>query len=58
MSIDPDLRLRAVECKATVRAAAVARAFVRAGSADRELLLAALDCEKWLAASCRRCQRE
>ena len=56
MSIDQLSRLRAIEMKANMRAAAAAHEFVRADSTERELLLAALQCEKWLAASCRQCQ--
>jgi len=49
----PDTRLAIVELKARMHATVAARELVHASPAERELLRSALDCEKWLADSCR-----
>ena len=56
MQTTKDLLLRIVEVKARHRVAGLASAFVRAASRDREMILAEMQFERWLADSCRDCQ--
>ncbi len=55
MQTTKDLLLRIVEVKARHRVAGLACQMVRAPSRDREMILAALEFERWLADSCRDC---
>ena len=50
-----DMLLRVVEVKARRRAAELAHQLIRAPGVDRELVLAGLQFEQWLAESCRDC---
>ena len=56
MWMTKDMLLRVVEVKARRRVAQLACQFVRAQSRDREMILAAMEFERWLADSCRSCQ--
>ncbi len=56
MSTITDDSLHVVENHARRQAATLACELFRARSADSEVLLCALECEKWLADSCRQCQ--
>ncbi|MBN2561019.1 MAG: hypothetical protein JXQ75_08825 [Phycisphaerae bacterium] len=47
-----DLRIREIEARAEREAAYLAGEFARAASEERELILAALEGERWLAESC------
>ena len=50
-----ELLLAVVEAKARRRTGQLACRLIRATSADRELVLAELEFERWLAESCRDC---
>ena len=56
MYLTKDQLLRVVEIKARRRTAQLAHRLIRAASAEREMVLAALEFERWLADSCRDCQ--
>ena len=52
MSWTKDMMLDAIRRKAEAEAAHLAGEFARAGSEEREALLAALEFEQWLAEAC------
>lgn len=56
MQTTKDLLLRILEVKAQRREGRLAHAFVRAASDDREMILAEMQFERWLADNCRDCR--
>ena len=48
-------QLRRIEAKAMARTGRLAAELVRARSKDRELILAEMECQRWLAGTCRGC---
>ena len=56
MRMTKDLILQIVEVKARQKLAQLACEIVRAESHDREMILAGLEFERWLADSCRDCR--
>ena len=57
MREDKNVLLRAIEARAARRLGRLAGQLVRAESEDKELILADLEFQRWLAESCLDCQR-
>ena len=53
-----DAMLAVIQARAEEEAAALAGEFARAASEEREVILAALEFEQWLAGSCRETRRK